>query len=88
MGDACAHLAGEIQTKVVDIGDNHVPRASVAGDRDGHDADRSGAGDQYVLTNQVERQGSVSCVTQRIQNRGDIVADRVWQLENVLCGDA
>ena len=71
-----AHLARQLQAVVVDVGDHHVARADEAGDRDGHDADRAGAGDQHVLADQVEGERGVGGVAERIEDRGDVVADR------------
>lgn len=45
------------------------------GDRRGHDADRSGAGDQDVLADQRERQRGVHGVAERVEDRGDVEVD-------------
>ena len=78
-----AHLACELQAIVVDVGDDDVARADEAHDRRGHDADRPGAGDQHVLADDVERERGVHGVAERIENRGDLIVDRVGQLECV-----
>ena len=54
------------------VGDHHVARAGVPGDRRGHDADRPGAGDQHVLAEHRERQRGVHGVAERIEDRGDL----------------
>jgi len=50
---------------VVHVGDDDVARADVARDRHGHDADRTGAGDQHVLADEAERQRGVRGVAER-----------------------
>ena len=82
-----AHAARQLQAVVVDVGDHDVARADEARDRGRHDADRAGAGDQHVLADQVEGQRGVGGVAERIEDRGDVVADRVGQLEGVVGGD-
>src|SRR6188474_3894921 len=79
----CAHLSGELETVVVDVGHDDVPRAHEAGDGRCHDADRPGAGDQHVLAHEVEGESRVRRVAEWIENRGDLIADRVGQLEGV-----
>ena len=76
-GAGGAHLAGQLQAVVVDVGDHHVARADVAGDGHGHEADGAGAGDEHVLADQVEGEGGVRRVAERVEDRGDIVGDRV-----------
>ena len=55
----------------------------VAGDGDRHDADGPGAGDEHVLADQVEGEGGVRGVAERIEDRGDLVVDGRRQLEHV-----
>ncbi len=76
-------FARQLETVVVDVGDDDVARADVAADRGGHDADRAGAGDQHVLADQIERQRGVGGVAERVEDRGDLVGDCVGQLEHV-----
>src|SRR5690606_27188096 len=57
----------------------------VAGDGNGHDADRPGSGDQHVLADQVERQRRVRGVSERVEDGRHLVGDRVRQLEDVEC---
>src|SRR6202040_1265620 len=78
-----AHAPGEIEPVVVDVGDHHIPRADVARDRRRHDADRSGAGNEHVLADKVERQGGVRCVAEGIEDRCQIVGNIVRNLECV-----
>ena len=53
-GERGAQLAGQLQAERVDVGHDDVPGPGVPDDRGGHDADRSGAGDQHVLAQHVE----------------------------------
>ena len=44
-----AHFGSELQPVLVEVGDDDVTRAGVAGHCGGHDADRAGTGDQDVF---------------------------------------
>ena len=59
----------------------------MAGDRCGEDADRAGARDEHVLADQVEPQCGVGGVAERIEDRGDVVADVCGHDEDVVGGD-
>ena len=80
-------LRASVEPVVVDVGDDDVARADVAGDRRRHDADRAGAGDQHVLADQVERQRGVRRVAEGIEDRRELVGDVVRDLEGVERGD-
>ncbi len=77
-------LARQVESIVVYVRDDHIARADKACDRDGHDADRARAGDQHILAHHAEGEGGVSGVTERIENRGDVIANGVGQLEGVV----
>ena len=64
-----------------------MARADALGDGHGHDADGAGAGDQHVLAHHVEGERGVRGVAERIEDAGDVVGDRVRQLERVAGGD-
>ena len=81
-----AHLPRELEPIGVHVGDHDVAAADEAGDRDRHDADGAGACDQHVLADQVEGQRRVGRVAEGIQDRGDLVGDRIGQLEHVAGG--
>ena len=57
--------------------------ADVARDRASHDADRSGAGDQHVLADEIERERGVDRVAERIEDRAELVVDIVGQRHDV-----
>ena len=78
-----AHLARQLEAVVVHVGDDDVARADEAHDRRGHDADRTGAGDQHVFADDIERQRGVHRIAERIEDRRDLVIDGVRQLERV-----
>ena len=63
------HLPGKIESIVIEVRNHDVPRAGITGDRDRHDADRTGARDQYVFADQVKGQRRMRRVAQRIKNR-------------------
>jgi hypothetical protein len=53
-----------------------VARTDKPRDRDGHDADRTGAGDQHVLADHVEGERGMGGIAERIEDRGDLIVDR------------
>ena len=79
--------AGEREAVVVDVGDDDVARADMAADRDRHQADRPGAGDQHVLADEVEGQRGMDGVAERIEDRGDLVGDGIGDRIGVGGGD-
>src|SRR5258706_878656 len=79
----CPHAPSEPEPIVVDVGDYDVPGSDMLGDRRGHDADRSRAGDQHVLADQVERERGMSGVAERIEDRREIVGDVVGNPKRV-----
>ena len=66
---------GQPQPVVADVGDDHVPRASVFADGRRDATNRAGAGDQHVLAQQVELQRGVHGVAVGVENRGDVQVD-------------
>ncbi len=72
-----AHVGGEFEAVVVDVGDDHVARTDVLADAGGDDADRAGAGDQDILTDQVEFQRTMGSIAVRIEERGQLGRDLV-----------
>ena len=72
-----AHVGGELEAEIVDVGDHHVARADVLADARGDDADRAGAGDQHVLAHHVEFQRAVRGVAVGIEERGQFAGDLV-----------
>ena len=65
-----------------------MARADMAGDGGGHDADGAGAGDQHILAHQVEGERGVDGVAEGIEDRADLVVDRVGQGDDVEGGQA
>ncbi len=82
-GTGGAHLAGQFQPVFVDVGDHHVTGANVTADGSSHDADGACAGDEHVFTHQVEGEGGVHGVAERIEDGGQLIGDVVRQLEGV-----
>ena len=70
-----AHLAREIETVRIDVGDHDFARARHLGDWHRHATDRARAGDEHVFADQVERQGGVHSVAERIGTGNDIERD-------------
>src|SRR4030067_1184133 len=66
---------------VMDVVDDDVARADVAGDGGGEDPDRARAGDQHVLADHVEGERAVRRVAERVEERGDLVLDAGRELE-------
>ena len=82
-GTTSATCGGERQAVRIDVGDDDVARADMAGDGGGHDADRPGAGDQHVLADEIEGERGVHGVAERIEDRAELVVDRVGQRHDV-----
>jgi len=76
-------LAGEVEAIGVDVGDDHVPRAGVLDDGDGHQADRTRAGYQHVLTQQWPLQGGVHRVAERVEQSCHVQVDAFRMLPHV-----
>ena len=55
----------------------------MAADGGSHDADGAGAGDEHVFTHQIEGEGGVHGVAERIEDGGQFIGDVVRQLEGV-----
>src|SRR5205823_2081532 len=57
-----SHLARELETIRIDVGNDDVARSSVFADRHGHATNRAGAGDEHVFADEIEREGGVDRV--------------------------
>src|SRR5690606_3288041 len=75
----------ELQPVLVHVGDHDVSGGGMPGNCDCHDADRPRACNEHVLSYEVEGEGGVCRVTERVQYRGHLVCDGVRQLEYVEC---
>ncbi len=64
-----------------------MPRANETRNGHRHDSDRTRAGDEHVFTDHVEGEGGMRGIPKRIQNRRDVIANRIVQLERVERGD-
>src|SRR5208283_1706449 len=83
---ACrTHASSEREPVVVNVSYDNVTCADVARDRARHDANRTCAGDEHILADQVERQGCVRGIAERVKNRRQIVGNVVGDLERVEC---
>ena len=81
--DDVSDFFGELQAARVDVGDDDMARADMAGDGAGHDADRPGPGDQHVLADEVEGERGMDGVAERIEDRAELVVDVVGQRHDV-----
>ncbi len=77
------HGGGNLESVIVHIGDHHEAGSGVPGDGHGHHAYWSGTGDEHVLSNQVEREGRVRGVAERIEDGCDPVGDLIGDWECV-----
>ena len=75
VGDLCC----EIEPNGIDVGDDDMAGAGMAGHGGGHDADRPGAGDQHILADEVEGQRRVDRIAERIEDGAHLVVDVVGQ---------
>ena len=69
------HPRRELAAVRVRVGDDHVARARVPHDRDGHAADRAGAGDEDVLAEHREGECRVDGVAERVEDRRHVLVD-------------
>ncbi len=76
-------LGREREPGRVDVGDDDVARAHVPRHGGRHDADRPGAGDQHVFADEVEREGRMHGIAERIQDGAELVVDVVGQRHDV-----
>ncbi len=80
-------LFSQIQAIVVDISYNHMPRTNMFGHCCRHDADRTRAGNQHILADQVKGQGGMHRIAIRVKHRGHVIRNRVGNFENVAIGN-
>src|SRR5690606_25430853 len=80
---AGAHAGGQVQAVVVDVGDDDIACAHVAGDRRCHGPDGAGARDQHVLAHQIEGQRRMGGVAVGIEDRGQVVGHVVRDAKGV-----
>ena len=66
---------GKIEAVGVYVRNDDMPGPAMPCDGRGHDADGPCAGDEYVLAEQVETQGCVGRVAQRVETTGDLQRD-------------
>jgi hypothetical protein len=81
-------LSGQLKPVGVHVGDDHVARASMPGHGGGHDADGTGAGDQYILAEEVEAERRVHGIAERVEDGADLVVDAVGERHHVEGGQA
>ena len=71
---ACrAHSLRKRKPIIIDVGDDDVAGADVTRDRRRHDPDRTRPRNQHVLADEIERQGRVCGIAERIEDRRDVV---------------
>ena len=74
-GKRCPHVRGDGQAGRVHVGRDHVPGAAEACDRGSQTTHRPGARDQNILSDEVERKGSVHGVAEWIEDGQCVVRD-------------
>ncbi len=82
-GQRRAHAPRQFQAIVVDVRDHDMARPDKARNARGHDADGACAGDEHVLTHKIEGQRRMGSIAERVQDRGQLIADRVRQAKQV-----
>ncbi len=82
-----AHFARQRQTIFIHVGNHDITCPNVLRHRRGHNADWARAGDQHVLTNQIEGERGVYRVTERVEDGGQIVRNVVRNFERVKSRD-
>ncbi len=81
-----AHVRGQFQAEVVDVGDHHVARADVLADTGRHHPDRAGAGDEHVFAHHVELQRAMRGVAVGVEKRSQLAGDLIGNGPQVGCG--
>src|SRR5262249_4372404 len=74
-GQGGLHFSREVEAEGIEIGDDDVARASVAHNRDGHDANGAGAGDQHIFAEYREREGGMDSVAEGTEDGSDLKVD-------------
>ena len=67
------HFAGKLQLVVIDVCDDDAARADILADTRSNHADRTCAGNEYVLTNQREHQRGVCRIAEGVKKRNNIL---------------
>lgn len=67
------HFAGKLQPVVIDVCDDDAARAGIFADPRSNHADRTCAGNEYVLTNQQEHKRGVCRIAEGIKKRNYIL---------------
>ena len=70
-----AHLAREIETVRIHVGDDDFARARHLRDRHRHATDRSRAGDEHIFADEIERERGMDGVAERIGTGKDVERD-------------
>ncbi len=79
----CAHVLGEVQPVVVHVGNHHVLCAVVRADARRHHADRTGAGDQHILSDHIEHRSGVERIAVGVEKGHNILVDAVRNDDNI-----
>jgi len=87
-GRVGAHFARELQAVLVHVGDDDAPRARVLADAHRDDADRARTGDEHVLADQREHERRVRRVAEGVEERDDVLGQRLVDQDDVARGDA
>ena len=82
-GERSSHLRSQTPSIRIWVSRHDEPGSNVAGDGDGHQADRTGPGHQHVFPDEVERQSCMGGIAERVQNRAVFVVDMIRQREHV-----
>ena len=86
--ERCAHLLGDFEAILAEVGHDDVLRAGKLGDARGHRADEACARDEHVLAEEGEREGGVRGVAEGIHNGSHVVADARVEFHDVALGNA
>jgi len=78
-----AALQREVQSIVVDVRHNNVPRPNMLADSCGHTTDGPCPYDEDIFPNEVVSESGMHSVAERVHARADTVGDLVWEAKAV-----
>src|SRR6266545_4064549 len=78
-----AHSLCEIQSLLIDVGGDDARGAGRSTDANGKNTDGSASCDEDLCAGNVRRECRVKCVSHRIVNAADVIADRLVEMPHV-----
>ena len=80
-----AHLSGQLEAEVVDVGDDDVACADESADTGRHDTDGAGAGNEHILAYHGEGKRAMRRIAEGIEAGGNLRRDLIGNQPQVRC---